>query len=202
MTDLTHEAIADLPFKKPDGTIINLAEVFMNAGSSFSVIDEDHAEAHRGMSYTGGTYIQDILDGAANKRYYTGHFLNAGKQAHTIATISTGGDIILRFLTGFTGQSGGTSMPAYNRLTGLADSGFDAWADSSLVGGPGVSLKEFYIPGGKGPLAVGGSGGQRAERIISSDTWIAFEIENVSGITIDYLSVDFGFYLQDEIVLP
>ena len=179
---------------KADGSKVNLGDAVMNEGSSLAVLAEEHAEIHRGMTYAGGKVKVDLGDGA--KFYLIGQNNNlAQKSLHLTAAFAASGNTVVRTI-GVTGRTGGSAVNSVNRKTGLIDSGVDAWWDTDPEDSSPVVVKEVFIPGGTGPHALGGQAALYAERIIPFGGWIGLEVENVSGQVLDYLSVEWDFYLE------
>jgi hypothetical protein len=170
----------------------------MNAGTGFAILQEEHAEIHRGMAYTAGKVnTAGLADGA--KFYVIGQNNNVnGKVMHVTAGFSASAAAIVRTLGGVTGRSGGQAALTYNRKTGLTDSGLDVWWGATPDSGFST-IKETYLPGGTGPQALGGDVSFRAERILAAGgTWLGLEVENVSGGVMDYFGIEWDFYLADE----
>ena len=120
-----------------------------------------------------------------------------GMDIHLTAGFSASGDVIVRTL-GVTGRVGGASVLSYNRKTGATDSGIDGWWGATPEDSSPLVIKEVFIPGGSGPLALGGAATLTAERIVHPGQFIGLEIENVSGATLDHLSVEWDFYLAPQ----
>lgn len=180
---------------KPDGTKVDLGEAIMNEGSALAVLSEEHAEIHRGMAYAGGKIHADLASGG--KFYMIGQNNNTEeKDIHLTAAFAASADTIVRTL-GVTGRIGGSAVNSFNRKTGALDSGVQAWFNTLPLDSSPVVVKEVFIPGGSGPQALGGQAALYAERIISFEEWIGLEIENVSGQVLEYLSIEWEFYLSD-----
>jgi hypothetical protein len=181
--------------QKPDGSHVDLASAILNEGSGWAVIDEPHAEIHRGMTYAGGKIFQDLGVGA--KFYMVGQNNNPdGMDMHLTAAFSASEAAIVRTI-GVTGRTGGAEVLSVNRRTGAVDSGVQAWWDTTPDDSAPVIVKETYLPGGSGPLALGGQAALRGERIVGVGNWIGLEIENVGLVVMDYLAIEWDFYLAD-----
>lgn len=187
--------VYELLVRKADGSKVDIGEAIMNAGSSIATLDEAHAEIHRGMMYAGGKVSTNLASGAFF--YFIGQNNNSNNMdIHLTAAFAASGDVIVRTI-GVTGRIGGASVNSFNRKTATLDSGVDAWWGCTPQDSSPIVVKEAFIPGGSGPLALGGQSVLRAERIVSVGNWIGLEIENVSGGTIDDLGVEWDFYLAD-----
>lgn len=177
-----------------DGTSVEVNRDVMNSGSSRAVMAEEHAEIHMGNSYTGGMINTGL--GTGLSLLMAANNANSDKEIHIVAAIATSGDVIVRTWGGITGCIGGSAALSYNRLTGLTDSGVaGSFGCTSLTGG--LAIKEAFIPGGSGPLALGGQSGFRAERIVKVNSWLGLEVENVSGGSLAHVSIEWDFYLAD-----
>lgn len=187
--------VMSLMVRKADGTLVDLGEAVMNAGSSMAMLDEPHAEIHRGMTYAGGKVEADL--GIGGKFYMIGQNNNPdGMDIHLTAAFSASEAAIVRTL-GVTGRTGGTEVLSVNRKTGLADSGVQAWWGTTPDDSAPIVVKETYLPGGSGPLALGGQAALRGERIVCCGDFIGLEIENVGIAVMDYLAIEWDFYLAD-----
>ncbi len=187
--------VMSLIVRKADGTLVDLGEAVMNAGSSMAMLDEPHAEIHRAMAYAGGKVHADLGVGA--KFYMLGQNNNPdGMDIHLTAAFSASEAAIVRTI-GVTGRTGGTEVTSYNRKTGLTDSGVDAWWGAVPDDSAHVVVKETFLPGGSGPLALGGQAALRGERIVGAGSWIGLEIEKVGLVVMDFLAIEWDFYLAD-----
>lgn len=185
----------ELFIRKSDGSIVNLADAIMNDGSGLATLNEVHAEIHRGMTYAGGKVGTGLADSATF--CLVGQNNNPeGKDVHVTAAFAATGHVIVRTLGGITGKTGGAATGSYNRKNGLTDSGVDVFWGAVPDSGAS-SIKESFLPGGFGPLALGGEVTFRAERIVPVGAWIGLEIENVSGQELDHYGIEWDFYLAD-----
>jgi hypothetical protein len=187
--------IMQMFIKKTNGKIVDVASAILNKGSGVSILPEEQAEIHRGNAYAGGEVGVNL--GVGDSFYILGRNNNSeGKRIHVTAAVSVSADAIVRTLGGVTGQSGGSAKASYNRKTGLTDSGVEVWWGATPDSGYS-SVKGVFLPGGTGPLSLGGSVTFRAERIVEAGDWIGLEIENVSGLVMAHYGIEWDFYLAD-----
>lgn len=154
-----------------------------------------------GKSFSGG---KRYTVGTSSSIKFAINNLQSDKDLHIpLIIVSTSSEAYVDTWGGFTGITGGTEEKSYNRNKGALETTIaDVFSNvTSFDGGTPTVVKESYIPGGSGPLALGSAGTPfTATRIIAGDGWAGLEITNPSASSAMTIGVEWEYHESD--VLP
>lgn len=147
---------------------------------AFVTISAVHAEVHEGATYQASYKSPDGAEIADNGVIEM--LLQVGaKYAHTVFSISCGGDSEVALYEGTTFSNAGTALSENNmkRPSGAIASLAATYTPTITL--PGTLLLNDFIPGGTGPRAAGGTARRDSEWILKPNTNYLIRGINRSG---------------------
>lgn len=146
-----------------------------------AVLDYAHHEIHEGSTFVASYKSPDaspVADNGTVLFILTTHAL----YAHIEFRAACGGDAEGELYEGTTVTAGtGAALTAYNKnRSSLTISTVGVRRGMTIVGA-GTLIENEFLPGGTGPLAVGGASTSRAEWILAPNTVYMVRITNRSG---------------------
>lgn len=139
-----------------------------------------HHEIHEGETYLVSYKTPDGAPLADDGTIAFAVTVAASHEAHMLASGANGGDMEGELREGVT-WTGGTAMNIFNKKRSASGGATVTVVRDPTVTGPGTLIENEFVPGGSGPRAVGGAGGQRAEWILAPGQTYLFRITNRAG---------------------
>jgi len=160
-----------------NGDIINMADLYMKP---LNMIDLIHTYIHN-KKYFDSSKIFSLTNGQIKKFLIKANNTNF----HGIVIFDIAGDAIFRSYAVNNIISNGVEILSFNRYVGEPSGECKIYYDTNVI--KGDQRFEKLLVGGHGPTSTGSSNnGPRVETVIPSDSYIYFEIENISGNTKNY----------------
>lgn len=139
-------------------------------------VDSVHHEVHDGEVFECSAYLESIADDENLDLQIT----TGARKVHTSFGAELGGDGTFSFHRSPT-TSDGTPVIAYNMEHSSAAVPISTLVHSPTVSDTGTQIIKFFLPGGSGPQAVGGTTRGNLERILKANTKYLFRLTNISG---------------------
>lgn len=143
------------------------------------VIDSVHHRIHEGQSHITS---YKTPDGAPLADDATLVFImeTGANECHVDAEGACGGDMEGELYEGTT-YTDGTAQPIFNKKRSASEGATATVVRDPTITDVGTLIENRFIPGGKGPRAVGGAGNQRDEWELRPNTTYMFRITNRAG---------------------
>jgi hypothetical protein len=158
-----------------EGTLFTLDET---TGALLG-IDVPHHEIHEGESHLASYKTPDASPLADNGTIAFA-FVVGAKECHVVAEGACGGDMEGELREGVT-YTGGTSLAIFNKKRASSSGATATLVRDPTVTGAGTLLENRFVPGGTGPQAAGGAGGQRNEWVLAPGRTYLYRITNRAG---------------------
>lgn len=147
-------------------------------------VDIVHEKVHEGVSYT-ANYLEKSL---VNSGYMRILFRTGVKSAHLIIEVEAEGKLYFRTFSSPTFSDAGTlpGTTTSDKLTLFNRRGGADGASTTVTHTPTITLfgdmrGNRVFPFGTGGTAVGGQSASRVESVISANSVLLIEVQNVSG---------------------
>jgi hypothetical protein len=149
-------------------------------GAAVSILYAHH-EIHEGDTFLASYKSPDAAPIADNATIVFAMQTGA-RYCHVVARAAFGGDAEGELREGAAIQAGtGTATVAYNKNRASANAATATVIRDPNITNAGTLIENEFLPGGTGPLAVGGASIQRAEWVLARNTLYLFRMTNRAG---------------------
>jgi hypothetical protein len=171
---------------KADGTrAAELADFVDREGEHWRIIDVFHNNIHDGKAYTVCVPFVDVANGADAEI-----LVKVGSEnIHMVTEASAEGKFVLEVYEGPSVSANGNLVGSHNRYREQASNPDQATAliyeSPTIDSYAGEMLQTELLPGGTGPLSVGGEKGRDSEWILARNTDYLIRANNQAGAAKD-----------------